>query len=86
MVSSLVIVIITLPLRLKHDEPEEKELRATYNFYKDTKKGFFTKDGYAAVPCGEKKRVIVYQGEILHTAINDDTARNWIARHRKKRK
>ena len=28
--------------------PEEKELRSIYNFYKDTKKGFFTKDGYAA--------------------------------------
>ena len=41
--------------------PEEKELRSIYNFYKDTKKGFFTKDGYAAVPCGEKKRVIVYE-------------------------
>ena len=64
--------------------PEEKELRSIYNFYKDTKKGFFTKDGYAAVPCGENKRVIVYEGEILHTALNDDTARNWIARHRKK--
>ena len=32
--------------------PEEKELRSIYNFYKDTKMGFFTKDGYAAVPCG----------------------------------
>ena len=27
--------------------PEEKELRSIYNYYKDTKMGFFTKDGYA---------------------------------------
>ena len=66
--------------------PEEKELRSTYNFYKDAKMGFFTKDGYAAVPCGKSKRVIVYKGEILHTSLNDATAQNWIARHRKKRK
>jgi len=35
--------------------PEEKELRSIYNFYKDTKKGFFTKDGYAAVPWRKEK-------------------------------
>ena len=48
--------------------------------------GFFTKDGYAAVPCGKNARMIVYEGEVLHKCLNDDTAKNWIARHRKRRK
>ena len=66
--------------------PEEKELRSIYNYYKDTKMGFFTKDGYAAVPCGKNARMIVYEGEVLHKCLNDDSAKNWIERHRKRRK
>ena len=66
--------------------PEEKELRSIYNYYKDTKMGFFTKDGYAAVPCGKNARMIVYEGEVLHKCLTDDSAKIWIERHRKRRK
>ena len=38
--------------------PEQKELRAIARFYKDTKYGFATEDGYYAIPSGGKKLAI----------------------------
>ena len=35
--------------------PEEKELRAIARFYKDSKAGFATNDGFYAIPCGGKR-------------------------------
>ena len=34
---------------------DKKELRSLYNYYKNTEKGFVTRDGYAAVPSTGKK-------------------------------
>ena len=33
----------------------DKELRSLYNFYKNSEKGFVTRDGYAAIPSDGKK-------------------------------
>ena len=62
---------------------DKKELRSLYNYYKNTEKGFVTRDGYAAVPSTGKKLVIVYEGEILKFCRNEDSANNFIAQHRK---
>ena len=60
----------------------EKELREVYNFYKNTKDGFVTKDGYAAIPLtGRKSLVICYNGQILKTCQNEKSARNFIKKH-----
>ena len=62
---------------------DKKELRSIYNFYKDSKKGFVTMDGYAAIPSDGKKVGVVYMGEILKFCRNEDSAHNFIAQHRK---
>ena len=62
---------------------DKKELRSLYNYYKNTEKGFVTRDGYAAVPSTGKKLGIVYEGEILKFCRNEDSAHNFIAQHRK---
>ena len=60
----------------------EKELREVYNFYKNTKDGFVTKDGYAAIPLtGRKSLVICYNGQILKTCQNEKSARTFIKKH-----
>ena len=42
----------------------EKEIKESYNFYKGCKFGFVTRDGYAAVPMGTTKSLmVVYNGE-----------------------
>ena len=62
---------------------DKKELRSLYNDYKNTEKGFVTRDGYAAVPSTGKKLGIVYEGEILKFCRNEESANNFIAQHRK---
>ena len=62
---------------------DKKELRSLYNYYKNTEKGFVTRDGYAAVPSTGKKLGIVYEGEILKFCRNEDSAHNFITQHRK---
>ncbi len=60
----------------------EKEWKEVYNFYKDTKEGFVTKDGYAAIPvAGRKSLVICYNGQILKTCQNEKSARSFIKKH-----
>ena len=67
---------------------KEKELRSIYNFYKDCKHGFATKDGYYAVPVlgSETRLCIVHEGEIIKTCRNEKSARNFITKHRKQPK
>ena len=62
---------------------DKKELRSLYNYYKNTEKGFVTRDGYAAVPSTGKKLGIVNEGEILKFCRNEESANNFIAQHRK---
>ncbi len=62
---------------------DKKELRSLYNYYKNTEKGFVTRDGYAAVPSTGKKLGIVYEGEILKFCRNEESANNFIVQHRK---
>lgn len=65
-------------------EVSKKELQEIYNFYKDCTEGFVTKDGYAAVPLmGKKSLVIIFNGEHLKVCRNEQSARNFIAKHRK---
>ena len=61
----------------------DKELRSLYNFYKNSEKGFVTRDGYAAIPSNGKKVGVVYMGEILKFCRNEDSANNFITQHRK---
>ena len=61
----------------------DKELRSLYNFYKNSEKGFVTRDGYAAIPSNGKKVGVVYMGEILKFCRNEESANNFIAQHRK---
>ena len=62
---------------------DKKELRSLYNYYKNTEKGFVTRDGYAVIPSNGKKVGVVYMGEILKFCRNEDSANNFIAQHRK---
>ena len=62
---------------------EKRELRSLYNFYKNTERGFVTRDGYAVIPSNGKKVGVVYEGEILKFCRNEDSAHNFIAQHRK---
>ena len=62
---------------------DKKELLSIYIFYKDTEKGFATKDGYYAIPSKGKSLAIVHNGEILKFCRNEQSARNYIERQRK---
>ena len=66
--------------------PEQRELNSIYNFYKDTKYGFATRDGYYAIPAGCKKLALVHNGAIIKYCRNEQSARNLVDRLRKKRK
>jgi hypothetical protein len=63
-------------------EVSKKELNEIYNFYKDCTEGFVTKDGYAAVPYG-KQLMIIFNGEQLKVCRTEQSARNFISKHRK---
>lgn len=67
-------------------EVSKKELNEIYNFYKDCTEGFVTKDGYAAVPMGRKSLMVIYNGEQLKECRTEQSARNFIAKHRKQSK
>ena len=45
--------------------PEERELRAIARFYKDSKMGFATNDGYYAIPSNGKKLALIHNGAII---------------------
>ena len=64
---------------------KEKELNSIYNFYKDTKMGFATRDGYYAIPhAGSMTQLcIVHEGQMLKVCRNEKSARNFVAQHRK---
>ncbi len=64
---------------------QQKELESIARFYKDTEHGFATKDGYYAVPVmgSNTKLCIVHEGAIIKTCRNEESARNFVAKHRK---
>ena len=65
----------------------DKELKEIYNFYKDCEDGFVTRDGYAAVPiAGRKSLIVVYNGVQLKTCRNQQSAMNFIKKHRNQAK
>ena len=66
-------------------DKETKELRSIYNYYKNATKGFATKDGYYAIPSKGKSLAIVHNGEILKFCRNEQSARNFVDKLRKKR-
>lgn len=59
----------------------EKKLNEIYKFYKDCSDGFVTKDGYAVVPFG-KQYIVIYGGEQLKTCRTQNSATNFIKKHR----
>ena len=65
--------------------PEERELRAIARFYKDSKMGFATNDGYYAIPSGGKKLALIHNGAIIKICRNEQSARNLVDRLRKRR-
>ena len=67
-------------------DKETKELREIARFYKDTKRGFATEDGYYAIPSKGKSLAIVHNGEILKFCRNEESARNFVDKLRKKKK
>ena len=62
---------------------DKKDLRSLYNFYKDSKMGFVTTDGYVAIPSDGKKLGIFYEGEMLKFCRNEESANSFIVQHRK---
>ena len=76
--------MLNLLLRDSMDK-ETKELRAIARFYKDSKMGFATNDGYYAIPSNGKSLAIVHNGEILKFCRNEQSARNFVNKLRKKR-
>ncbi len=69
----------------KQITPEQKELESIARFYKDCEHGFATKDGYYAIPVmgSNTKLCIVHEGAIIKTCRNEQSARNFVTKHRK---
>ena len=69
----------------KQTTPEQKELESIARFYKDCEHGFATKDGYYAIPVmgSNTKLCIVHEGAIIKTCRNEQSARNFVTKHRK---
>ena len=69
----------------KQTTPEQKELESIARFYKDTEHGFATKDGYYAVPVmgSNTKLCIIHDGAIIKECRNEQSARNFVTKHRK---
>ena len=65
--------------------PEERELRAIARFYKDSKMGFATNDGYYAIRSNGKKLALINNGAIIKICRNEQSARNLVDRLRKRR-
>ena len=64
---------------------DKKELRSIANFYKNCEQGFATNDGYYAVPVmnSKTKLMIIHEGEQLKVCRNEESARNFIKKHKK---
>ena len=64
---------------------DKKELRSIANFYKNCEQGFATNDGYYAIPVmnSKTKLMIIHEGEQLKVCRNDESARNFIKKHKK---
>ena len=82
--ANLIKIIMNL-LQRGYMDKEKKELRSIYNYYKDATKGFATRDGYYAVPSKGKSLAIVHNGEILKFCRNEQSARNFVDKLRKKK-
>ena len=64
---------------------DAKELKSIARFYKDSKQGFATNDGYYAVPVmnSKTKLMIIHEGLQLKVCRNEESARNFIKKHKK---
>ena len=64
---------------------DKKELKSIARFYKDCEHGFATNDGYYAVPVmnSKTKLIIIHEGEQLKVCRNEESARNFIKKHKK---
>ena len=64
---------------------DKKELKSIARFYKDATEGFATNDGYYAVPVmnSKTKLMIIHEGEQLKVCRNEESARNFIKKHKK---
>ena len=67
---------------------DSKELKSIARFYKDSEYGFATVDGYYAVPLmnSTTKLVIIHEGVQLKVCRNEESARNFINKHKKGKK
>ena len=64
---------------------DAKELKSIARFYKDSKQGFATNDGYYAVPVmnSKTKLIVIHEGLQLKVCRNEQSARNFVKNHRK---
>ena len=64
---------------------DAKELKSIARFYKDCKQGFATNDGYYAVPVmnSSTKLIVIHEGLQLKVCRNEQSARNFVNKHRK---
>ena len=64
---------------------DTKELKSIARFYKDSKQGFATNDGYYAVPVmnSSTKLIVIHEGLQLKVCRNEESARNFIKKHKK---
>ena len=64
---------------------DKKELQSIARFYKDCEHGFATNDGYYAIPVmnSKTKLIIIHEGEQLKVCRNEESARNFIKKHKK---
>ncbi len=64
---------------------DTKELKSIARFYKDCEQGFATVDGYYAIPVmnSKTKLIVIHEGEQLKVCRNEESARNFVKKHRK---
>ena len=64
---------------------DAKELKSIARFYKDCEHGFATNDGYYAVPVmnSSTKLIVIHEGLQLKVCRNEQSARNFIKKHKK---
>ena len=64
---------------------DAKELKSIARFYKDCEHGFATNDGYYAVPVmnSTTKLIVIHEGLQLKVCRNEESARNFIKKHKK---
>ena len=64
---------------------DAKELKSIARFYKDCERGFATNDGYYAVPVmnSTTKLIVIHEGLQLKVCRNEQSARNYVNKHRK---